>query len=82
MRSKIDSVKDSINSVPQLNLPVARGLGVEAGASYLGITVCLLRALITTGEIPFAWGGKRHIVDRVDLDRWLESRKQKNAVQA
>jgi excisionase family DNA binding protein len=55
---------------------VPRGLGIHEAAQYLSVTVCFVRALITTGEIPYVIAGKRFILDRLDLDRWLESRKQ------
>jgi excisionase family DNA binding protein len=55
----------------------ARGLRIQDAAAYLSVTVCYVRALISTSELPHIRAGKRLIVDRHDLDAWLEARKQK-----
>ena len=78
---KVPSVTDSAAmSVPVLlsrsNLPASRGLRIEDAAKYLSVTACFVRALIASGEIPYVSAGKRFILDRHDLDKWLESRKQ------
>lgn len=76
--SVINSVATSVPvSLSQSNLSASRGLRIADAAKYLSVTVCFVRALIATGEIPFVIAGKRHIVDVKDLDAWLESQKQK-----
>jgi excisionase family DNA binding protein len=42
---------------------------------YLSTTVPAIRRLISTCEFPFAKLGKRLIIDRQDLDKWLEKKK-------
>jgi excisionase family DNA binding protein len=75
--SAINSVATSVAVPSQPNLPACRGLRIQDAAKYLSVTACFIRALIATGEIPFIVAGKRHILDRHDLDAWLEARKQK-----
>jgi excisionase family DNA binding protein len=53
-----------------------RGLTVQEAAAYLSTTVPAIRQLIYKRELPFVKLGKRHIIDRLDLDKWIE--KQKN----
>lgn len=77
---KVPSVTDSAATsvaVSRSNHPASRGLRIEDAAKYLSVTVCFVRALIATGEIPYVSAGKRFILDRLDLDQWLESQKQR-----
>jgi excisionase family DNA binding protein len=52
-----------------------RGLGIQAAAAYLGVTSSFIRSQIWAGHLRALMLGKRHIVDRLDLDRFLEERK-------
>jgi excisionase family DNA binding protein len=52
-----------------------RALDVKQAAKYLGVTVWLIRNLIWRGELPAILAGKKFIVDRHDLDLWLERQK-------
>lgn len=56
-----------------------RCLGVKEAARYLGVTVWFIRSMIWEGTLPVIRCGKRFIVDRVDLDAWLEQQKGKAA---
>lgn len=53
----------------------SRGITIQEAAAYLSTTVPAIRRLISTCEIPFAKLGKRFIIDRQDLDKWLEKKK-------
>ena len=53
-----------------------RWVTVEEAARYLSVTVFTIRNAAWSGELPFIRAGKRNIFDRIDLDRWAESRKQ------
>ena len=53
-----------------------RALDVRQAAKYLGVTVWLIRNLIWRGELPAVLAGKRFIIDRHDLDLWLERQKE------
>ena len=54
-------------------LPVARCLGKEQAAAYLGIGVTLLESL----GVPVVKLGRRSVYDRVDLDAWVEEYKHR-----
>ena len=53
-----------------------RWLTVQESARYLSVSVFCVRDAIWGGSLPFVKAGKRFIIDRLDLDRWAESRKQ------
>jgi excisionase family DNA binding protein len=48
---------------------------VQEAAEYLSATVPAIRRLISQSELPYAKLGKRFIIDRQDLDRWIERKK-------
>jgi excisionase family DNA binding protein len=56
-------------------LQQARGVTVLEAASYLSTTVPAIRRLISKGELPYLKLGKRFIIDRLDLDKFIERRK-------
>jgi excisionase family DNA binding protein len=53
-----------------------RGLGIQAAAFYLGVTTSFIRSKIWNGEIQALMLGKRHIIDKADLDLFLERQKR------
>src|SRR6266478_570055 len=53
----------------------SRGITIQEAAAYLSTTVPAIRRLISTCELPFTKLGKRFIIDRQDLDKWLEKKK-------
>jgi excisionase family DNA binding protein len=53
----------------------SRGITIQEAAAYLSTTVPAIRRLISTRELPFTKLGKRFILDRQDLDKWLEKKK-------
>jgi excisionase family DNA binding protein len=53
---------------PRLMLP-------KSGAEYICVSVDVMRDMIKNGEIPFIRNGRRYLVDRVDLDKWIEKNK-------
>jgi len=54
---------------------LARGVTVKEAAAYLSATVPAIRRLISKNELPYTKLGKRFIIDREDLDRWIEGKK-------
>jgi excisionase family DNA binding protein len=54
----------------------SRGVTVQEAAAYLSTTVPAIRQLIYKRELPFTKLGKRHIIDRQDLDKWIERKKR------
>ena len=56
-----------------------RGLKTSDAAAYLGISPWKLRNLVQSGEICYIAGDGTSpwLFDKQELDRWIESRKQK-----
>ena len=54
-----------------------RGFRVAEAAIYLGSTVCLVRSLIRSHEIPAIVLGKRHVILRESLDDYLDMQKRR-----
>ena len=55
-----------------------RCLTIQAAAEYLSVAVWAVREMIWRGELPFVKVGKRFVIDRSDLDAWIDGRKQRN----
>ena len=53
-----------------------RLLTVSAAAAYLSCAVWAVRVLLWKKEIPFIRLGKRFLIDRADLDDFVERRKE------
>jgi excisionase family DNA binding protein len=49
-----------------------RLLRIAEAAIYLGATVWAVRQLIWNKEIPYVRVGKRQVIDRADLDKWID----------
>lgn len=64
---------------PKTDRPV-RLLSLEAGAAYLGISKWTLRDLIFRGDLPAVHIQRRRLVDRADLDAYID--RVKNAHRA
>jgi excisionase family DNA binding protein len=56
-----------------------RLLGVKDAASYLGTTVWFIRTAVWSGDLPSVRLGKRLLIDRQDLDSYVEKQKEKAA---
>lgn len=54
-----------------------RWLSVQAAAQYLSVTVFTVRDAAWRGELAYIKAGKRWVFDRLDLDKFMESRKRK-----
>jgi excisionase family DNA binding protein len=52
---------------------------VSAAAAYLSWAVWAVRVLLWKKEIPFIRLGKRFLIDRADLDDFVERRKESAA---
>ena len=48
----------------------------ERAAEYIAVSIDVMRDMITNGTIPFVKNGRRYTIDRCDLDKWIESRKE------
>ena len=61
--------------MPHSNTPAPRLLSQQDAAGYLGISYWTLRDLVFRREIPCVKIGRRILVDRLDLDAYLEQSK-------
>ena len=52
-----------------------RWFTIPEAASYAGVTVKFIRTLIWSHDLRYTKAGKRFIIDRQELDAWLESNK-------
>ena len=55
--------------------PEHRYLRISEAADYLGATPWFIRTLIWHRAIPFIAMGKRHVLDRQDLDIYVQNQK-------
>ena len=53
-----------------------RLLRIKEAAAYYGATVWFIRSLVWSRAVPHVVFGKRILLDRADLDRYLESQKK------
>ena len=66
-----DSTSDSSAGVLQPRL-----LSYEAASRYLSLSYWSVRTMVTGGQIPHIRSGKRILIDREDLDDWIEKSKE------
>jgi len=59
----------------QPNVLAPRLLSQQEAAAYLGISYWTLRDLTFRGEVPHVKIGRRILVDRLDLDAYLDRAK-------
>lgn len=67
----------SQNNLKRSGDSMVRLFGLNSAATYLGISYWTLRTMLHSGELPFVRAGRRILVDRVDLDAWIENTKQR-----
>jgi excisionase family DNA binding protein len=59
----------------ELKGPGRRLLNLREAAFYLGVSVWTLRGMLHNGDLPYVRAGRRLLVDRQDLDRWIDAHK-------
>ncbi len=57
-------------------LPAPRLLDYKAAGAYLSLSYWSLRELVLNGEIGHVKFGKKVLIDRRDLDDWIEANKE------
>ena len=57
-------------------LPVPRLLDYKAAGAYLSLSYWSLRELVLNGEIPCVKFRTKVLIDRRDLDNWIEANKE------
>ena len=65
-------VKSSVNSSS-----FGRLFGLHEAAAYLALSHWTVRGMIHRGEMSFVRAGRRILIDRADLDAWIERNKYK-----
>jgi len=61
--------------VGQTNVLQPRLLSYEAASRYLSLSYWSVRTMVTGGQIPHIRSGKRILIDREDLDIWIDQHK-------
>jgi excisionase family DNA binding protein len=56
-----------------------RLLTIPQAATYLSATVWSVRELLWSNTIPHAVIGRRHLIDRADLDRYIDTQLSNSA---
>ena len=69
--------KSSLSPEPSL---IPRLLRITEAAIYIGGTVWAVRQLIWNRELPHIRVGKRIVVDRGDLDKWIDRQRAQSSV--
>jgi len=49
-----------------------RLLSVKDAAAYLGAHLWAIRQMVRNRELPYVQIGRKHLIDRLDLDRYIE----------
>ena len=66
--------------VPETLVPTtplaSRGLRIPEAAAYIGSTIWFVRELIWTRKVPAIRLGKRDVLLREDLDRYLDEQRR------
>ncbi len=57
-------------------LPLPRLLSYRDASAYMSLSYWSLRELVLNGEIPHVKFGKKVLIDRIDLDDWIETHKE------
>lgn len=60
-------------------LPTPRLLDYKSAGVYVSLSYWSLRELVLNGEIPHLRFGKKILIDRQDLDAWIERHKEVGA---
>ncbi|MFQ6026923.1 MAG: helix-turn-helix domain-containing protein [Dehalococcoidia bacterium] len=61
-------------STQQTQIYERAALGTEAGAGYIGVSRPTLYRLLDSGEIPSFHIGRRRLIRKADLDKFIEDR--------
>jgi len=62
--------------VEHTNVLPPRLLDYQSASHYLSLSYWSVRTLVTNGEVPHVRFGKRILIDREDLDIWIDQHKE------
>ena len=54
-----------------------RLLDLRSASKYLSLSYWTLRQMLHRGDLPFVRAGRRILVDRQDLNEWIENSKER-----
>ena len=57
---------------PAVAISGPRLLNPKAAATYLSMSIDVVRDLIKNRQLPYIQNSRRYLLDRVDLDRYIE----------
>ncbi len=60
---------------PVVAISGPRLLSVKDAATYLGAHLWAIRQMVRKRELPYVQIGRKHLIDRLDLDRYIERNK-------
>jgi excisionase family DNA binding protein len=61
--------------VPVVAISGPRLLSVRDAATYLGAHLWAIRQMVRNRELPYVQIGRKHLIDRLDLDGYIERNK-------
>lgn len=74
----VDGMTDRGKNTAVENCLPKRLYSITESARYLGRTACAVREMLWAGKIPFVKDGRRILLDRRDMDHWIDSHKTVN----
>ncbi len=60
---------------PVVAISGPRLLSVKDAATYLGAHMWAIRQMVRNRELPYVQIGRKHLIDKVDLDKFVEKNK-------
>lgn len=79
LHSLIDEIADAVASRLRVvgPIPTRRLVSATEAATYLGLSRREVYNLISSRAIPAVFHGRRRMLDRQDLDDWIEANKRR-----
>ena len=62
-------------TAPVVTISGPRLLSAKDAAAYLGAHVWAIRQMVRNREMPYVQIGRKHLIDKVDLDKFIEKNK-------
>jgi len=62
-------------ATPVVAISGPRLLSVKDAATYLGAHLWAIRQMVRNRELPYVQIGRKHLIDKVDLDKFIEKNK-------
>ena len=75
MTTQNESGTDSKDGTQSCDSQV-RLLNLHRACKYIGLSYWTVREMISRGELSFVRVGRRILIDRQDLDHWIEEKKE------